>query len=584
MSLQSLLDLSISHDQKKIGVSEERVRAILPEARNLIAFYRAYPDIMIDHMIAAENEGKKENEKNKFKFFVYQRIFLRAVMRHRYCYAVFPRAFSKSFLSVLVLMLRAILYPGSNLFISTGGKEQAASITLAKVEELCRLIPALKNELNMARGQTKKSKDDVRYIFKNGSEINILVASERSRGQRRTGGLFEECVLIDQTILNEVLIPTTNVDRLLPDGTRDPKETVNKFQVYITTAGYKQSFAYSKLIEILANSIVEPDEAMILGGTYEIPVKAGLLDSDFVEQLKNSGTYNEDSFDREYRSQWTGDVENAFFSSEVFDKHRTLILSENEAKKKNKDTYYVLGVDVGRLGCTSEIIVFKVNPSTAGGATKNVVNIYTFDADHFEDQAIAIKRLYYKYHALCVAIDANGLGVGLVDYLVKAQSDPETGEELPPFGVMNDEDAVYKKYLTPNAERDALYLIKANAPINTEAYAYAQTQLLNGRIKFLINETEAKTKLMSTKVGQGMTIEQRNTYLYPYIETTILKEQLANLTQTNEGVNIILKQVSKNIRKDKVSAFIYGLYFIKQEEERRKKHKKWSIADLMFFN
>ena len=248
-------------------------------------------------------------------------------------------------------MLRAILYPGSNLFISTGGKEQASSITLAKVEELCRLIPALRNELNLSRGQTKKSKDDVRYVFKNGSEINILVASERSRGQRRIGGLFEECVLIDQTVLNEVLIPTTNVDRLLPDGeTRDPKEVVNKSQVFITTAGYKQSFAYQKLIEILAQSVVEPDEAMILGGTYEIPVKAGLLDSDFVEQLKNSGTYNEDSFDREYRSQWTGDVENAFFSSEVFDKHRTLILAEEEAKKKTKDTFYVLGVDVGRLG------------------------------------------------------------------------------------------------------------------------------------------------------------------------------------------------------------------------------------------
>lgn len=79
-------------------------------------------------------------------------------------------------------------------------------------------------------------------------------------------------------------------------------------------------------------------------------------------------------------------MENAFFSSEVFDKHRTLILAENEVtKKKNKDTFYVLGVDVGRLGCTSEIIVFKVNPSTAGGAIKNVVNIFTFDADHFED-------------------------------------------------------------------------------------------------------------------------------------------------------------------------------------------------------
>lgn len=154
----------------------------------------------------------------------------------------------------------------------------------------------------MERGQTKKSKDDVRYIFKNGSEINILVASERSRGQRRIGGLFEECVLIDQSILNEVLVPTTNVDRLLPDGkTRDPKETVNKSQVFITTAGYKQSFAYQKFVELLAQSIVEPDEAFVMGGTYEIPVKAGLLDSDFVEQLKNSGTYNEDSFDREYK-------------------------------------------------------------------------------------------------------------------------------------------------------------------------------------------------------------------------------------------------------------------------------------------
>jgi len=65
---------------------------------------------------------------------------------------------------------------------------------------------------------TKKTKDDVHYIFKNGSEINILAARESSRGQRRTGGLMEECVLIDKDILNEVIIPTTNVNRLLPDG------------------------------------------------------------------------------------------------------------------------------------------------------------------------------------------------------------------------------------------------------------------------------------------------------------------------------------------------------------------------------
>ena len=59
-------------------------------------------------------------------------------MRHRYAYATFPRAYSKSFLSVLILMIRCTLFPGSHLFVTTGGKEQAAGIAKEKVEELIR--------------------------------------------------------------------------------------------------------------------------------------------------------------------------------------------------------------------------------------------------------------------------------------------------------------------------------------------------------------------------------------------------------------------------------------------------------------
>jgi hypothetical protein len=35
---------------------------------------------------------------------------------------------SKSFLSILVLMCRCILYPGAKLFVTSGGKEQSAGI------------------------------------------------------------------------------------------------------------------------------------------------------------------------------------------------------------------------------------------------------------------------------------------------------------------------------------------------------------------------------------------------------------------------------------------------------------------------
>ena len=580
MSLANLLELSSSKDSQKQGLSEERLKAQLPHLRNMTAFFREYPDLLVDYMKGPDST---------FQFYFYQRVFIRIVMRHRYVYATFPRAYSKSFLSMMVLMLRCILYPNSHLFVTTGGKEQAASITVAKIEEICKLIPALENEINWERGMTKKSKDNVEYIFKNGSKIDILAARESSRGQRRTGGLMEECVLIDQTALNEIVIPTTNVNRLLPDGTRHKEENVNKSQIYITTAGYKNSFAFEKLIELLIQSIIDPDEVMIMGGTYKTPITEGLLDEDFVEQLKLAGTFNEDSFEREYCSKWTGDAENAFYSSEKFDKYRVLNQPEYEwSGRSSKSAYYVLGVDVGRIGCTTEVCVFKVTPQPQGAALKSLVNIYTYEAEDFETQSINIKKLYFKYKARVVAIDANGLGVGLIDFMTKAQVDPETNDTLPPFGVGGgtSEDAVlpYKKIKGADVEEDALYLIKANAPINTEAYSYAQTQMSSGKVKFLIDEQTAKTKLNSTKVGQNMSVDQRNEYLKPFVLTGILREQMLNLVEDNEGVNIILKQSSKSIKKDKFSAFIYGLYYIKQEEDRKKKHRGRNIKDFMFFS
>lgn len=492
MSLQDLLNLSDEHD-KKLGLSEERLQEQLPNLRHLIAFFREYPDIFIDFLI--------QNDPNcTFHFYFYQRIFLRIAMRHRYVYATFPRAYSKSFLSMLVLMIRCILYPHSELFITTGGKEQAASITIAKIEELCRLIPALNNELNLERGKTRKTKDDVEYVFKNGSRINVLAAKQSSRGQRRTGGLMEECVLIDGDILNEVIIPTTNVDRLLADGERVPDETVNKSQVYVTTAGWKNSFAYKKLVELLIQSVLDPDEVMIMGGTYETPVIEGLLNEDFVDKLKLQGTYNDASFDREYRSIWSGDAENAFFSSEVFDKHRVLLQPEYEYSGRSaKSAYYVIGVDVGRFKCTTEASVIKVTPQPQGTPIQSLVNLYSYEAEDFEEQAINIKKLYYKYKARQVVIDANGVGAGFVDFMTKAQIDPETNDIFPPFGVSGGTYAEvmdqYKKVnKQPDIEADAMYLVKANAPINTEAHTYVQTQMSSGKIKLLIDEIQAKNK------------------------------------------------------------------------------------------
>ena len=113
---------------------------------------------------------------------------------------------------------------------------------------------------------------------------------------------MEECVSIDQDVLNNIIIPTMNVDRRIGIYGPDENEPLNKSQIFITTAGYKGTFSYEKLIELLVMSIARPKKAMVLGGTWRTPVAERLLSKDFIKELKLDGTFNKESFDREYES------------------------------------------------------------------------------------------------------------------------------------------------------------------------------------------------------------------------------------------------------------------------------------------
>lgn len=59
---------------------------------------------------------------------------------------------------------------------------------------------------------------------------------------------------------------------------------------------------------------------------------------------------------------------------------------------------------------------------------------------------------------------------------------------------------------------------------------------------------------------------------------------MLNLVESNEGVNIILKQSSRSIPKDRFSALEYGLYYVKKDEDSKRKKKKRDIRDFMFFD
>ena len=65
MALADLLKLSDKN--KKIGLSEERVKAIIPAARQYIAFWREYPDLFIDFL----QTGGDPNRRKELNFHFY---------------------------------------------------------------------------------------------------------------------------------------------------------------------------------------------------------------------------------------------------------------------------------------------------------------------------------------------------------------------------------------------------------------------------------------------------------------------------------------------------------------------------------
>lgn len=548
--------------EKGTYLTEDRIIAKEKLYQDYFNLFTAYPDLFIDLIIPSDSN---------FELFFYQRIFLRACLRFRYHYCVAPRAFSKTFVSILGMYLKCMFQPGSKIFICAPAKDQAAKIAKEKLYEIWDLFPLLRQEII---GAGNFGSDYVKLTFKNGSIFDVVGALDTTRGGRRHGGLIDEVRDHDGDILNEVVLPLMNVNRRTRARLVNPKEP-HQAQFYMTSAGQKASFAYEKLIECFQNEIINPKNAFVWGCDYRIPMMHGLLDKTYLNELKMSPTYKEDSFAREYLGIWTGGSSDSWFNYDKISKYRTLVNPEKSEKTvEGSKIFYLLSVDVGRLSCQTVVSIFKVH-ERENNFHISLVNMFvlgkTAEEKHFSRQAIDLKKLIANYNPKEVVIDGNGLGVGLLDYMVKPSVDIN-GDIYPAYGTINDDD--YKKVQS----RDAIpmiYVIKANGPLNSKIHGNCYAKMHSGQMHFLIKEQEAKNRLLATKVGQKMKPEDRIARLMPHEMTTKLFEEMANLklTATGSGTDIKLEQINKRHTKDKFSSFEYGLWRLKEIEEEV--YKKW---------
>ena len=562
--------------EKGVILNEDYLEKNLEDIGGVMSIFTAYPDVYLDLI---------KPQDSSFTLFFYQRITLRALMRFKDIFVTAPRAFSKSFITILAMILQCIFIPGTKRFICAPNKSQAAQIAKEKIVEIYDRWPMLRKEIlggEISDTPGNFGKDYVTLKFRNGSQFDVVGALDSQRGGRRHGGLIDEVRDHEEGPINEVVLPLMNVSRRLPDNSVNEKEP-NQQRIFMTSAGVKTSFAYDLLIDDFIDCIIHPNSTFVFGCDYRVPVLHGLLDKTYINKLKTSSSFKEESFAREYASLWSGSSEEAWFNFDKLTKYRKIKNPESSAKfRANSNQFYLLSVDVGRLNDQTVCCVFRVNVSNEGKHYATLVNLYVLgrqaETKTFHRQVIDLKKIIRKFNPLEVVIDTNGLGIGFADEMIREQVD-EFGNIYEPLGFKNDEDFLK---VQPKDARCILYGIKANGPLNSKIHGNAYTRLNGGMVRFLNKEQEAKNALLSTKVGQKMTVQQRVQRLMPHEMTTKLFEEMANLRlrRTGATLDIVLEQINPRYPKDKYSAFAYGLWRIKEiEEELNKKRRRRSAFE-----
>ena len=588
--IEDYINFMDADEQESTGfLTKKRINEHFNECGEMLNLFIVYPDRFVD-LIVPHN--------SHFKLFFFQRIMIRCIARGTATFETFSRGTSKSFIADLERYLHCMFIPRHNTTITAGTNKQAAEIAKQKVvDDLWVKFPLLANEMQKRKvagkilDAYKMGKDYVEFNFKNGSSLGL----GNVRGLRRQSLIFEEVIEQDPTQVNEVYIPLLNEPRKMANGLINPYEPQSQ-QIYITTAGYQNTFAYQKLIEILCRSVLEPDKYFVLSGSYRIPLSCGLTAAKQIEDVINSPSFSKSSFEREYESRWSDAPMGAAFSTNVISACRQVKLVELKNKLTQKqiedDCFYVICADMAKDGAADTAVgVAKVIPKEHY-FTYKFVNLLTVPSTDYMVVANTFKKLVLTYDAKLLLYDANGVGAGLRDWLNKQTTD-EYGNILEGLGIINPPTSAEKDLIKYPKHKTIIYEIKSGGKVGEQIHFFFFSRMSVGAITFPIKLTEALSLYSKNKTFTQMSIRKQQEFLMPFKIMDLMEAELKNLdiVNTSDQINNTMKIVRRNnkIQKDFFSMAEYLIWGVNQYfentyyKQKSSKNKKGN-RQLIFIN
>lgn len=510
--------------------------------------------------------------------YLFQKILLYFMNLNTYFMLVAARGLSKSYMIAVFACARACLYPNTKIIIASGIKKQATLIITEKIEKELMQFPNIAREIK----QIKSSANDSTVIFHNGSTIEAVTSSENSRGYRGNILILEEFRLINENILNTVLKPFLNVYRQPPYLKKEKYKhlTEENIELYISSA-YFSSHWMQKAMESARDMMLRGRDTVIFSMDYLTSIHHGLLSEKRIQDDMQNSNFDEISFHMEYKNLMYGQNENAIFALEDITKNRLLKnvfypiknIEYQDVKNKKKEKLIdgeirVMAVDIALMGGSNNdntiITCVRLIPN---GDTflRKVSYMESIEGGHSEDQAIRIKQIFEDFQASYCAIDTHGNGMSIHDALVKVQYDEERDVEYDAWCAYNDEE-MRRRAKTPNP-LPVIFSIKAGARLNHEMTTSLRANLRNSNIELPITEMEAKELLADKKYYEEASLEEKTQLILPYIQTTLLVNELVNLDHEIVGGFIKISEKSGQ-RKDRFSSLSFANHLAKTLENK----------------
>ena len=558
--------------QKRKSAAEldaERAQSIMDTVAERAAFYRANP-----HRLAGDYLNIS------LKLFQQLIIFLMNYNTNFMFLAC--RGIGKTFLTAVFCVIRCILYPGTSICISSKTRKQAEEV-LEKIQNI--LMPNSAN-LRAEIEEISINQRDSFIKFHNTSLIFVATANENSRHFRANILFLDEFRMLDLEIVNTVLRKFLTAPRN-PGYLSKPEYahlTERNKELYASSCWYESHWSFGKAFAYLKN-MVQGSKYGICALPYQMSVKEHLLSREQIADEMSEADFSEIAFHMEMECLWWSDADGGLYSHEDIARNRKIqypiyppsvvpSISDKRIRipRKQPKEQRILSVDIALMGSSggrdNDAASLFVNFMVPGTGTRYVSNyVYTENVEDVraDDLAVLIRRRFYEFDCDHLAIDARGLGLPIIDLLMKDMTDPVTGDVYGPLSCCNNPD-IAARCVSRTAPK-AIWAMMGNAQFNSECALSLREAFRQGSLRLPIHEFGYDEAMSRLPGFSKLSAAEQMDLKMPYLNTTLLENELIGLTYEAKN-NVIKVQERHGARKDRYSSLSYNNYVAKELERQ----------------